>query len=56
MRKDQAVIVIEGTTDSRVFIKVDTSDFFIIKNGASLLTTFNLQKCIYLGGWYQKMT
>lgn len=56
MRMDQPVIVIVGTAESRVCIKVDAVSSFIIKNGISPLTTFNLPKCSQFVGWYQKMT
>lgn len=41
---DQAVIVIQGTAEFRVFIKVDAVNSFTIKNGVSPLITFNLHK------------
>lgn len=41
---DQAVIVIQGTAEFRVFIKVDAVNSFTIKNEVSPLITFNLHK------------
>lgn len=53
---DQPVIVIVGTAESRAWIKVDAVCSFIMKNGVSPLTTFNLPKCRQFVSWYQKMT